>query len=302
MNKTILIIDDEELQAKNLAEALKKELPEYVFNYVWKEDEIQKAVVSTYYTIALVDLRMDGYKFDGFEIIDLISDANPYSKVIAVSAYTEEYIQKLSDYMSDGKLLSITDKDSFDKWIPKLKDIIEAYYNKGINPITVQVLEDSFAEAKNEADAFKKGKMFEDFVVNLFRQMGFVHIETRKRDAASNELDLIIRNDINDVFFNKFKRYIYVECKNKPESGIDKNDFIVFNNKVQSSSGNSDLGIMFTTGTVKSTVLREALKECKFNSKIIFLSSSEILRLIHTPKMLDEFKEIIDEQVLNYNG
>ena len=64
----------------------------------------------------------------------------------------------------------------------------------------------------------------------------------------------------------------------------------------------SVLGIMFTTGTVKSTVLREALKECKFNSKIIFLSSSEILRLIHTPKMLDEFKEIIDEQVLNYNG
>lgn len=302
MNRTILVIDDEELQAKNLAEALQKELPEYVFNYVWEEDEIQKVVVSTYYAIALVDLRMDGYKFDGFEIINLISEVNPYAKVIAVSAYTEEYMQKLSGYMSEGKLLSITEKETFDKWIPRLKNMIETYYNKGLNPITVQVLEDSFAEAKNEKDAFKKGKKFEDFVVNLFRQMGFAHIETRKRDAASNELDLIIRNDINDTFFNKFKRYIYVECKNKPESGIDKNDFIVFNNKVQSSFGNSDIGIMFTTGTVKHTVLREALKECKYNIKIIFLSSSEILRLIRAPKMLEEFKEIIDEQVLNYNG
>ena len=301
MNKNIIIIDDEELQAKNLAEALQKELSNCNIVYEWRDNEIEKVVISQFYSIALVDLRMDSYKYDGFHVIDLISEVNPYAKVIAVSAYTEEYMKKLSDYMSDGKLLSISEKDSFDKWIPKLKDIIEGYFNKGLNPITVQVLEDLFSTAKNEKDAFKKGKMFEDFAVNLFRQMGFMHIETRKRDSASNEMDLIVRNDINDTFFSKFGRYIYVECKNKPEDGINKNDFIVFNNKVQSSSGNSDLGVMFTTGRITRTVFEEALKECKFRIKIVFLASADILRLIHTPTMLDEFKEIIDNQVLKYN-
>ena len=300
MNRSVLIIDDEELQARNLSEALKAELPNCDFFYEWKEEEIEKTIINNYFSVALVDLRMDRYQIDGFKIIDLITDVNPYSKIIAVSAYTDEYMKKLTDYMSEGKLLAVSDKESYDIWIPKLKDIIVGYFNKGINPITVQVLEDSFAEAKNEKDAFKKGKMFEGFIVNLFRQMGFIHVESRKRDAASNELDLIIRNDIDDLFFSKFKRYFFVECKNKPESGIDKNDFIVFNNKVQSSYGNSDLGIMNTTGRIKKTVLQEALKESKFNYKIVFLSSPEILRLIHTPRMLDEFKEIIDEQVLNY--
>ena len=301
MNRTVLIIDDEELQARNLAEALRPELPNCEILYEWRKDEIQKVLIGKFYSIALVDLRMDSYDFDGFKIIDQISEVNPYAKIIAVSAYTEEYIQKLSQYMSEGKILSISDKDSFDKWVPQLKELIEGYFEKGLNPITVQVLEESFAEAKNEKDTFRKGKLFEDFVVNLFRQMGFVHIETRARDAASNELDLIIRNDIEDSFFSKFGRYIFVECKNKPESGFNKNDFIVFNSKVQSSSGNADLGFVFTTGYVKSTVYQEALKECKFNTKIIFLCSADILRLIHTPKMLDELKEIIDEQILKYH-
>lgn len=302
MNRTIIVIDDDEIQAKNLAEALQEELEDCEIIYEWREDEIEKTVINTFYSIAFVDLRMDAYRFDGFKIIDLITEVNPYAKIIAVSAYTDEYMKKLSDYMSDGKLLGISEKDAFDKWIPKLKDMIKGYYNKGLNPITVQVLEDAFATAKNEKDAFKKGKLFEDFIVNLFRQMGFIHIETRRRDSASNELDLIVRNDIDDTFFIKFGRYIYVECKNKPETGIDKNDFIVFNNKIQSSFGNCDLGIMFTTGRIKKTVFEEALKECKFNTKIVFLASSEILRLIRTPRMLDEFKEIIDSQILKYNA
>lgn len=298
MRHSILIIDDEELQASNLAKALSDEFPEYDILHVSKEHDIHRVIVSHYYSVALVDLRMDGYSFDGFDVIDWISEINPYAKIIAVSAYTDEYMMKLSSCMSEGKLLAISEKDSYEMWIPKLKDIISEYYVRRSYSIVVKVLEESYANAKNEQDSYKKGVMFEDFIVNLFRQMGFIHIETRKKDSASNEVDLIIRNDIEDPFFNKFGRYIFVECKNKPEIGFDKNDFIVFNNKVLSSSGNCDLGIVFTTGDIKKTVYKEALKESKFDTKIVFLSSAEILRLIHTPRMIDEFKEIIDSQVI----
>lgn len=297
MNKSILIIDDDETQARELCKALKKKLTSCSFTYAFEETDIMTKVTCQFYSLAIVDLRMDKYKINGFDVMDQIFATNPYAKIIVISAYMGEYKIRLSEYMSKGNILALSEKRGFDNWIPELVSIIEGYYSKDLNPIAIQVLENMFAEAKNESDAIKKGKMFEDFVVVLFRQMGFMHIETRVRDAASNEIDLIVRNDIEDPFFSKYGRYIFAECKNKPEEGFTKNDFIVFNKKVSSSNGDSNFGVVFTTGPIKRTVYFEALKESGNDVKIIYLSAGEIARLIHTPNMLDEFKEIIDEQV-----
>lgn len=298
MNKSILIIDDDETQARELCKALQNKLQECSFSYAFEESDIMAKVITHFYSIAIVDLRMDKYEIDGFAVMDQIMMANPYAKIIVISAYLGEYMPKLSEYMSKGSLLSWSEKKDYDKWIPELTSAIRDYYSKDINPVAVQILEDMYAAAKNEPDGAKKGKMFEEFVVGLFRQMGFVHIGTRVKDEASNEIDIIVRNDIDDPFFGKYGRYIFVECKNKPENGFSKNDFIVFHKKVSSSNGDCNLGVVFTTGYIKRTVYFEALKESSNDVKIIYLSSGEIVRLIHTPDMLDEFKEIMDEQVV----
>lgn len=297
MNKSILIIDDQEMQARELCKALQKKMDDCTFSYAFEENDIMTKVITQFYSIAIVDLRMDKYDIDGFAVMDQIMTANPYAKIIVISAFLGEYMPKLSEYMSRGALLAWSEKKDFDKWIPELTTIISDYYSKDVNPVAVQILEDMYANAKNEPDTYKKGKMFEEFVVGLFRQMGFVHIETRVRDEAKNEIDIIVRNDIADPFFSKFGRYIFAECKNKPNEGFDKNDFIVFHKKVSSSNGDSNLGVVFTTGHIKRTVYLEALKESGKDVKILYLSSGEIVRLIHTPNMLDEFKEIIDSQV-----
>ena len=297
MNKSILIIDDDETQARELCKALQNKLPECSFSYAFEESDIMAKVITQFYSIAIVDLRMDKYEIDGFAVMDQIMTANPYAKILVISAYLGEFMPRLSEYMAKGILLGWSDKKEYDEWIPELTTIVSDYYSKDINPVAVQILEDMYAAAKNEPDAVKKGKMFEEFVVGLFRQMGFAHIGTRVKDEASNEIDIIVRNDINDPFFSKYGRYIFAECKNKPEDGFSKNDFIVFHKKVSSSNGDSNLGVVFTTGHIKRTVYLEALKESGNDVKIIYLSSGEIARLIHTPDMLDEFKEIMDEQV-----
>jgi len=297
MNKNTLIIDDDQTQALQLADALKREMPEASFDCAFTENDIEEKVVGTYYSIAIVDLRMDKFKFDGFDIIEQIAVVNPYAKVIVVSAYTNEYMERLNEYISTGKVAAIAEKEDFRTWIPKLKNTLFKHFSSSPNPRAVEILEGLYADAKNEKDKYKKGKKFEDFVVVLFRQMGFKYIETRLRDKASNEMDLIVRNDIDDSFFSKFKRYIFAECKNKPDVGFTKNDFIIFNNKVASSAGDSDLGVVFTTGTITKTVYLEALKESKGGVKIVYLASSEILTLIHSQDMLEEFKIIIDKQV-----
>ena len=50
-------------------------------------------------------------------------------------------------------------------------------------------------------------------------------------------------------------------------------------------------------GLIKRTVYLEALRESEKGVKIIYLGSGEIAKLIHTTKMLEEFKEIIDRRV-----
>lgn len=297
MNKSILIIDDHERQAEELCEALRKSLKDCVLNYASDENDIMAKVITQYYSVAIVDLRMDGYTIDGFTVMDQIMLANPYAKIIIVTAYMKDYLPRISEYISKGAILALSEKKDFGLWIPELSGLLNDYFNKDLNPIAVQILENLYANAKNEKDLSKKGRLFEEFVVGLFRQMGFVHIENRVRDKAGNEIDLIVRNDLPDPFFSKFGRYIFVECKNKPDVGFSKNDFIVFNKKVSLSNGDSNLGVVFTSGHIKRTVYLEALRESEKGIKILYLASGEIAKLIHTPNMLDEFKEIIDRQV-----
>lgn len=297
MNKTVLVVDDDKVQAENLYTALKERLPQYDFVAAFEEHDIMSKALGLYIPLAVVDLRMDRFSIDGFQVMDQILEVNPFAKFIVVSAYLDEYKPKLSDYMQNGSILALSEKSEYSRWIPEISGYIEGFFNKNINPIAVQFLEDMYAEVKNDTDTYRKGLKFEELVVMLFRQMGFAHIEKRVKDEADNEVDLIVRNDINDSFFCKYGRYIFVECKNKPDEGFSKNDFIVFNNKVQSSHGDCNLGIVFTTGHIKRTVYKEYLKEAKEQSRIIFLDSALILQLIRTPIMIDEMKEIADKQV-----
>ena len=296
MNKSILIISGHEKQAQELCAALQKSLNDCVLSCASENDIMTKAI-SQYYSIAIMDFDMDDGELDGFTIMEQITTINPYAKIIIVSNRLNELMLRISDYISKGSILAFSEKKDYALWIPELTTLINDYYLKDINPITVQILEDFYAKAKNEKDTTKKGRLFEEFVVGLFRQMGFIHIETRVRDKASSEIDLIVRNDLPDPFFSKFGRYIFVECRNRPDIGFSKNDFIVFNKKVASSNGDSNLGVVFTTGHIKRTVYLEALRESEKEIKILYLGSGEIAKLIHTANMLDEFKEIIDRQV-----
>ena len=94
-----------------------------------------------------------------------------------------------------------------------------------------------------------------------------------------NEVDLIIRNDIEDNFINKFGKYILVECKNKPVEKINKNDFIVFQSKLKNTNGLAELGILATTGYITKNTYVEAVRESGEARKILFLSNPEIEKL-----------------------
>jgi len=299
MKRNILIIDDVKEQAEGLAKGLANLLPDYSFEYRFEEEEITKAIENRFFSLAIVDIRMDGFSSNGIDFVKKIFEVNPFSKVIIVSAFKDEYLLPLKELLLTGKVVDVLDKEDFDLWLPKIKTKIEEYYEE-LSSDTAEInnaLLQLYSEAKNETDAFRKGEKFEHFISLIFQSIGFNQVLKRVKDKSLNEVDLIIRNDIEDSFLSKFGKYILIECKNKQEEGVSKNDFIVFNNKLKNTSGLAELGIIATTGYIARTTYLEALRESGEARKILFLSNREIERLIKASNKLSEFKSLIDFQV-----
>ena len=299
MNKSVLIIDDEQVQVKNLNKALSEKLPDVNFMPVHTEEDILSAIESKFYSLAIVDLRMDKYKFDGIELIQKIIEINPFAKIIVISAFTQEYIGKLKTFMLSGKIVNVIEKIEFNSWISEITNTIKQYYQTALedsSPLKSALLQ-YYAEAKNEQDGYSKGERFENFVGLLFGNIGYKDIKHRIIDESRNEVDLIVRNEIDDLFLNKLGDYFLVECKNKPNENVGKNDFIVFFSKLEKTNGLARYGFLFTSGHIAKTTYLEAIRTSTSSQKIVFFSNSEIERLINADEIRAEFKTIIDEQV-----
>jgi len=299
MEKNIIILEDQKDQAEGLAKALQKVLPDYTFEAFYHEESMLNSIEQRFYSLAIVDIRMDKFQFDGIKLVKDIFEMNPFAKVLIVSAFKGEYFPVLKELMLTGKVLDILDKEEFAIWIPKLKHAIENYYSyidKDPSEINKALLQ-YYADAKNEIDTNVKGKKFEHFISLLFQSFGYKEIMKRVKDTSLNEVDLIIRNEIKDDFLNKFGKYILVECKNKPESKVGKNDFIIFNNKLNNTNGLATLGIIATSGYISWNTYIEAVRGSNEPRKVIFISNPEIERLIKSIDKKEEFKRLIDEQV-----
>lgn len=301
--KKILVIDDEEVQAKALQLRLNSmfedagEVAEIMV--ASSKEQIMDSIENKFYNLAILDIRMDEYDFDGIELAKKIIDINPFAKIIFVSKFAAEYMESLSELLTNGKILKFSEKKEYDLWLPELKEIIENYY-KMLESCPSEVnaaLLSFYADAKNEPNTFKKGEKYENFVSILFRSIGFNNIQKRVKDRSLNETDLVIRNDIDDSFLAKFGKYILVECKNKPDTNTTKNDFIVFLSKVENTNGLSELGFLFTTSTLTRNTYIEAVRSSNKKEKIVFVDNKIMFDLLSSSDLKECIKKIIDNQV-----
>lgn len=297
MKHSILVIDDEKIGANNIKKYFdthREDINTYIAS---EEEDILNKISNLFYDIAIVDLRMDNFSFNGFEIIKNIIEINPFAKIIIISAHLSEFEDDINDILQSGKISGVFAKEKFDDFISKLNIQISRIIDDLENDkdfISNSLIE-LYRDVKNESDNKIKGKLFEKFAGLLFFSMGFVDIQSNFRDKSMNEIDLIIRNESNDNFFKKFSPYFLIECKNI-SNDIDKNMFIQFKEKLSNSNGLAKLGFIITTKGFKSTSYKEALRTSSSDFKIIFLSNIEIEKLINSSNMIKELKNIIDSQ------
>lgn len=299
VTKQILIIDDEMMQAQALCETVKEIFPDANVFYAFDKESIINDVENKFYNLALLDLRMDKYDFDGVSIAQRIIEVNPFAKILFVSKFMAEYMPQLTPMLTKGEIIGFSEKKQYDLWKPELKETIKKYYDTlDEDPSRVNnALLSYYSDVKNEEDTAKKGKKYEDFIAVLFRSMGFKEIMKRVKDTSLNETDLIIRNDIEDAFLSKFGKYILVECKNKPNSKTDKNDYILFHSKLENTSNLSELGFLFTTSSVTRNTYIEAARYSKSSKKVIIIDNVAMSELLRFDNLKEGLKKIIDSQV-----
>ncbi|HHF7319162.1 response regulator [Haemophilus influenzae] len=300
MSKYILIIDDEKVQAENLAKQLSKNFyqDDLVFEHYSTEDKLSQALETRFYRLAIIDVKLDGFSQSGIQLAIRMIDENPLIKILFVSSFKEQYLNEFNSLNFDSNIISFLAKGEFLQLCESLSNeirhyVVDADYNSTV--LTNDTLLSLYEEAVNQTNRNKKGILFERFLSILFHSIGFNFIQKRVKDSTS-EIDLVIRNDINDPFLYKFGKYILVESKNEKEK-INKDKFVLFRTKLNTTNQLVELGIIATSNLVAKTVKEEELRSSAEKGKVILLSRIELFRLIKSNNKLSEFKDIIDEQV-----
>lgn len=297
--KRILIIDDEAVQAQALSATVSEIFTDAEVTFSSSEVEILDSINNKFYNLAILDLRMDAYDFDGVSLAKRIIDINPFAKILFVSKFSSEYMSQLENLLTNGNVIGFSEKKEYDSWKPDLERLIGQYYDSlEKDPSQVNnALINYYAELKNESDTYRKGEKYEDFVTILFRSIGFKEIRKRVKDISLNEVDLIVRNDIDDPFLYKFGKYFVIECKNKPDSNTTKNDYIVFLSKLENTCGLSELGFLFTTSSITKNTYIEAVRNSRKKEKIIIIDNRIMHTLLSSEDLKEGIKRIIDSQV-----
>lgn len=308
--KTVAIIDDESIQAENLVKGLSRVDAFSLFefqSFSTKEDLLN---IQSYglYEFAVIDIRMDKYDFNGLDIATSLIRLNPNIKIIMISSFTKEYEdnKKFKDLLllSSKNIVDILDKNvSFNIWLELVKSSIEKNFipllseNNGMNDLLFKNYQSVISN--NKLSSYEKGDLFELFISSLFVQMGFSHIERRVIDISKNEIDLILRNDIDNAFFNKFGSHIVIECKNYVDN-IGKNEVIIFQSKLDMTKGQNNIGFFVTSSSFNSNFLSQLSRQ-KDGKPIFLLDNKLILELIYSDNKLETLMKIMDSQIIHNN-
>lgn len=299
MNKHILIIYHIHSETIPLADLLNEHMPGFTFERKIAEKEVLDAVKSLNYSLVILDLDIRLKGLTGLELAKMVVKTNPLIKLLFLSAYaTQEYKSQLTAALESSRVVDIVFKRR-SHLVQELKLVIEHYYKnrlrEGIS-LNRHLLE-YYEIAKNEQNLYQKAVIFEGFMMALFQTFGYKEMKERIREHAINEVDVIIRNVIDDAFLASFGKYVLIECKNIPGLAISRYELTHFHSKVKHTIGLSAMGIFATTGFVSRDTYFEAIRRSAVPVKIIFLDDVEILKLINADDKKEEFKRLITEQI-----
>lgn len=128
----------------------------------------------------------------------------------------------------------------------------------------------------------KKGKALEKIVAILMESIFGVGKITTRRRTKTEEIDIVIRNELNDEFWKKQGSIVLVECKNwtKETGKIGKNEIVLFRDKIANRYGRCKLGFLISLNGFKKTITMDMLRSSKTDLLIVPVEKSGLQKLV----------------------
>ncbi|MGH9853183.1 MAG: restriction endonuclease, partial [Blastocatellia bacterium] len=155
-----------------------------------------------------------------------------------------------------------------------------------------------YKDVQQHADIQQRGQALEDLLSALFAAIpGFVEIG-RNVSTATEEIDLVFRNDSPDPAWQRESEVILVECKNWHSQRVGKNEFVLFKEKIENRAGRCKLGFLVCTERFAGTIEKEMLRSSKSELLIVPIDGNDLRQLVEAKNRSEILRSFVDSALL----
>lgn len=294
----ILVVDDDELFRRILV--LNLESWGYPVASAESREDVATVLDDTI-DIVMIDKNLagPGGPESGLDELEAILRRLPFVPVVLMTGYASEssieraFAGGADDYWSK-------DANFFALARQRLKQLTELWKQAPSRRTTAARearIRDGWGAVKSEKSKSKRGKYLEELMKDLFASVaGFESIHSRAK-TRYEEIDLVIRNESVDPFWQKESPYWLAECKNWTDR-VGKNELIVFYDKLASRFERATLGFLIAPNGFASTVSTGITAERKGANLVILMAADEIDEMIAAPDRNQWLKSLHQKSVL----
>ncbi len=215
----ILIIDDDAAFVELYEELLSAEGHQVL---VAKDVELATTTLEkagSEIDVVLIDQKLQGPGGPdiGLELLARVRQLTPFAKAIIVTGYSSP--EAITRAFAEGVYDYLVKNGAFEALLKaKVRNAVEITSERRLISLRDEGREQRVRElwtaCKTESDKHRKGSMLEELIKLLFLSTpGFTNVTTHAR-TSSEELDLVVRNEVETGPWSKETPYLLVECKN----------------------------------------------------------------------------------------
>ena len=163
-------------------------------------------------------------------------------------------------------------------------------YKQGIERLQEKsYLEELLDIVEQEKNSIKKGKDLEKLMEAFFSSIDGFHVTTNISNT-NEEIDISIRNESKDLFWNKELPFIMGECKNWSKN-IERKEIDIFHNKIVNRNGRAKTGYFISWNGFTRGSEQELIRFSRDKYLIILVNGEQIRQAILENRMEDSLKE-----------
>jgi Holliday junction resolvase-like predicted endonuclease len=144
-----------------------------------------------------------------------------------------------------------------------------------------------------KADSRQKGKALEDFTQEVFKAIKGLSVIGRNKRLRAEELDIVLRNDINRGFWRFAGSPIIIECKNW-SSTVSAREISVLLKKLESISPDARAGIIIAPNGVSGSRSSDAwllIREARQRGRYVLVIEDSDLAAVAAGTSMTEILE-----------